>query len=94
MLAQALAGLISFEPGSIIFGIHLSKPVKQLHEYPDGFSVYYYSPDSRKEMWDGEVFEKGKVKVEVLLRTIDPGSPDLTEIYSRYEWLVWSVTRF
>jgi len=91
-LAQALAGLLSSEPGSVIFGSHLGKSVKGFVEGTYG-AMFYHSPDSWQELWDGEVFEKGKVRVEVLLKTIPQDNPESKSQFDRGELLVWSVTR-
>lgn len=86
-LARSLAGLLSFEPGSIIFGYQAGKPVKG----PSGYgSMFFHSPDSWKELWDGEVFEKGKVEVDVFLKPIEPL---MVETFGRGDWIIWAVTR-
>jgi len=92
-VARILAGLISPEPGSIIFGTHLGQPVKGFQRHSDGSSSYYQSPESWKEMWDGDVFENGKVKVEVSLRILDPETPELQGKFGCDKWLEWSVLR-
>ena len=69
-LARALAGLLSPSPGSIIAGWHMGaheKGEKTIVRGPKGansFKQFLYSPESWKELWDGEVFERGTVKVE------------------------------
>jgi hypothetical protein len=92
-VARILAGLISPEPGSIIFGTHLGQPIKGFQKHSDGSSSYYQSPESWKEMWDGDVFENGKVKVEVSLRILDPETPELRGKFGCDKWLEWSVHR-
>ena len=96
-LARALAGLLSPEPGSMIFGVHVGAPEKK------GFvpslrsrdhRLWCHSPESWIELWDGLVFEKGVVKVQTNLvhkerRNLQPDAPRDAMI----TYLVWSVTR-
>ncbi|KAG1718659.1 hypothetical protein EDB19DRAFT_1914362 [Suillus lakei] len=67
-LARAVASLLSAEPGSVIFG-------DQIGALETGIIVaniqgsepqcFAHSPETWCSLWDGEVFEKGSVKVEV-----------------------------
>ena len=96
-LARALAGLLSPEPGSMILGLHIGAPEKK------GFQpsiarrdhhLWCHSPESWTELWDGNVFEKGVVKVQTKLvqrerRILQPDAPQSATITI----LVWSVTR-
>ncbi|KAH7929865.1 hypothetical protein BV22DRAFT_1102165 [Leucogyrophana mollusca] len=98
-LAQALAGLLSPEPGSVIFGAHLGLPegkgiliLPSTSAYSTDLHIFCHSPDSWEALWDGEVFEKGSVKVSTNMKQYKdldqykhlPDSP----------WaLVWSVER-
>ncbi|KAI0356234.1 hypothetical protein OH77DRAFT_1495580 [Trametes cingulata] len=93
-LAHALAGLLCPLPGSMLIGSHGALPEKGLRTDtlgPDGsqyLSMFCHSPDSWRELWDGEMFEKGTVKVEV--RLVDHIGPTPgTKIYI----MQWSVTR-
>jgi hypothetical protein len=63
--ARALASLLSPETGSFIFGFNAAKIPAQEGPTPAFRSglVFWPSPDSWREMWDGEVFEKGTVEV-------------------------------
>ncbi|KAI9569264.1 hypothetical protein HD554DRAFT_2092421 [Boletus coccyginus] len=66
-LARALAGLLSPLPGSVIFGIHGSNPQKGVFrsEYNGKvIEAFCHSPESWAAVWNGEVFAKGKVKVD------------------------------
>lgn len=95
-LARALAGLLSPEPGSLIFGEHGGKPEKGYRtDAPPRASGDYqfcHSPESWTELWDGIVFKKGTVKAETRLVEIDRS--DLTKNEGARFWvLVWSVTR-
>ncbi|KZT71790.1 hypothetical protein DAEQUDRAFT_687159 [Daedalea quercina L-15889] len=110
-LARKLAGLLSPVPGSVILGGHAGQPTKGLwterRTMASGKYMFCHSPESWKELWDGQVFEKGKVRVEVTLRTakemfdIDPAGTkwiDAAQMQGgsgtvNYRVLVWSVTR-
>ncbi|KAJ8518184.1 hypothetical protein ONZ45_g4715 [Pleurotus djamor] len=63
---KILASLLSPLPGSVIFGSHGGLPEKGLRQPipPGGRRMFCHGPDSWKEIWDGIIFEKGKVKVE------------------------------
>ncbi|EMD41445.1 hypothetical protein CERSUDRAFT_110022 [Gelatoporia subvermispora B] len=70
LLAQSLAGLLSPEPGSIIFGMHGGAKEKGLNTEGGlrrGSYMFCHSPESWTELWDGQVFKKGTVKVEAEL---------------------------
>lgn len=85
-LARALAGLLSFEPGSVIFGSHIGNSVKRFYESSHG-SMFQHSPDSWKELWDGQIFEKRKVRVAAALQAFPRVSAGDQVL------LVWSITR-
>ena len=53
-----------------------------------GFEVFCHSPESWKELWDGIVFEKGTVSVEVDVKPVD-----WKGIQDKIIWMSWSVTR-
>lgn len=96
-VAKSLAGLLSPLPGSIILGIHLGSERKgrRPENMPttDGRlsgSMFCHSPESWQEMWDGQVFEKGTVKVEARLVS---GSKGVLRNTTEYRLLAWSVTR-
>jgi hypothetical protein len=96
-LARALAGLLSPEPGSMIFGLHRGAPEKKGYEPPimrGGHRLWCHSPESWTELWDGLVFEKGVVKVQTKLvhmerKNLKPDAPQ----NSTLTFMVWSVTR-
>lgn len=108
-LARKLAGLLSPEPGSIILGGHAGQPVKGMWDrrtLTSGGQMFCHSPESWRELWDEQVFEKGKVKVDVVLKPVR----DLVQAEDSKEWidkaqkpemldtgdyqvLIWSVTR-
>ncbi|KAH9858784.1 hypothetical protein C2E23DRAFT_864612 [Lenzites betulinus] len=102
-IARAMAGLLSPEPGSMILGAHGGLPQKGFRQEARvvlnlgrEFPMFFHGPESWKEMWDGQVFEKGTVKVETALHVHErkdysslPGLAAGTTFYL----LVWSVTR-
>ncbi|KAI0358977.1 hypothetical protein OH77DRAFT_1420493 [Trametes cingulata] len=100
-LAQALAGLLSPEPGSMLLGAHAGLPEKGLrlqglHTNSHGITMFCHSPETWKELWDGQIFKKGTVKVNAFLHEIEredlrskPGVDPATKFYL----LVWSVIR-
>jgi SAM-dependent methyltransferase len=91
-MARALAGLLSAEPGSIILGVHTGAQEKSVvnHVYKDvEVDMFAHSAESWTAMWDGEVFEKGTVKVDAQFREISEGAGG----GERYPLLYWSVTR-
>lgn len=63
--------MLSPEPGSVILGSQMGSPVKAIRWSADGVNLYCHSPESWKELWNGQVFDKGKVKVEVSLLPIE-----------------------
>ncbi|PCH33460.1 hypothetical protein WOLCODRAFT_135149 [Wolfiporia cocos MD-104 SS10] len=97
-LAKAVAGLLSPEPGSVIFGGHGGLPEKGFRDKTrltsNGQPMFCHSPQTWIELWDGEVFQKGTVKMNaVLVET--PTEKHLVKYLQGDSWyhLVWSVTR-
>ncbi|EED81259.1 predicted protein [Postia placenta Mad-698-R] len=99
-LAHALAGLLSPEPGSFIFGEHGGKPVKgyrtEGRPRSDGTYQFCHSPETWTALWDGEVFAKGTVRVEARLLEIQ--GLDLNMVAdpntdAKFWIMLWSVTR-
>ncbi|KAG1823536.1 uncharacterized protein BJ212DRAFT_688031 [Suillus subaureus] len=91
-MARALAGLLSAQPGSIILGVHTGAQEKGVvNQVYRGVEVdmFAHSAESWTAMWDGEVFEKGTVKVDAQFREISEGVGG----GERYPLLYWSVTR-
>jgi hypothetical protein len=95
-LARALAGLLSPEPGSVIFGMHVGlaeKGFKPSERERGGF-MFCHSPESWVQMWDGLVFEKGEVTVQAKLVYVErrdfKGDETSTQSVA---FLSWSVTR-
>jgi hypothetical protein len=81
-VAKALAGLLSPEPGSIIFGLHIGQP----EPGTKGRSMFCHSPESWGKLWDGQVFKQGSVTVEARLKVM--------EMFGESHHLMyWSVKR-
>ncbi|KAG1835394.1 hypothetical protein DFJ58DRAFT_908610 [Suillus subalutaceus] len=87
-LARALAGLLSAQPGSVICGFHIGSPEKGMAATVLGpeHRLFAHSPKSWTSLWDGEVFEKGSVKVETELVKL------VTRGVERF-MMGWSVVR-
>jgi hypothetical protein len=93
-LAHALAGLLSPEPGSMIFGLHIGNPEKGFiasTERRDS-QMFCHSPESWTLLWDGLVFGKGVVNVQAKLAQVERKEPDMPQT-TTVTLLVWSVTR-
>ena len=96
-LGKRLAALLDPRPGSIIFGSHGSMPVKGQRSGTFR-KMFCHSPESWTQMWEEQIFEKGQVKVNSVLR-------ELNVVVERREralpveggtksyWLAWSVER-
>ncbi|KAI0823141.1 hypothetical protein BC628DRAFT_1316638 [Trametes gibbosa] len=100
-LARALAGLLSPLPGSMVIGTHYGASEKGLRTdavQPSGgasapggsLTVFCHSPESWVELWDGEVFKRGTVKVEASLIEHSGGTVGVS---GRIYFLQWCVTR-
>jgi hypothetical protein len=90
-VARALAGLLSPEPGSTIFGLHIGSPDKGFIPSPTNGErlMFCHSPESWVQLWDGLVFEKGVVNVFAnLVQMPKPDAPN-----TMFTVLVWSVKR-
>jgi len=92
-LSRAIAGLLSPEPGSMIFGLHIGLPEKGMRSALRSDPIFGHSDDSWKELWDGEVFEKGTTRVES--RLIELPRENLADLSpaDAVHMLLWSVTR-
>lgn len=94
-LAKLLATLLCPLPGSVIFGKHAGKAEKgfRLETTEKGsFKMFCHSPLSWMELWDGQVFRKGTVRVEAVLEPY-PREDITFEKGSEFTFLAWSVTR-
>lgn len=100
-IAKLLAGLLSPEPGSIIFGLHGGAHEKSVWKETVGkYTQCCHSPSTWTEMWH-EIFSEGKggdggVEVQVRLKQ-EVGDLEYfgTFIGNKNPWylLEWSVTR-
>lgn len=95
-LARSLAGLLSPEPGSMIFGSHGGLPEEGFWS-PTGtqLKLYNHSLESWKRLWE-DVFGEGEVEVKATLKEYEE-SPEFFGTFKGntnplYE-LEWSVTR-
>ncbi|KAG8219065.1 hypothetical protein J3R82DRAFT_4821 [Butyriboletus roseoflavus] len=91
-LAKAVAGLLSPLPGSMICGEHVGnwqKGFGVFHDVLAGkiFDMFQHSPESWNAMWDGEVFTKGKVRVDTRIESVKRTAG------LAYNRLQWSVVR-
>lgn len=57
----------------MIFGHHVASATAGIRSSPNprGIYVYDHSPETWKAMWDGVVFEKGKVEVWAMLKEFE-----------------------
>jgi hypothetical protein len=88
-LARALAGLLSAQSGSVICGYQvgtLEKGMVTANISGSAHQLFAYSPKTWSSLWDGEVFEKGSVKVETELVEVAIGEVQLL-------MMEWSVVR-
>jgi len=96
-LARALAGLLSPEPGSIIFGLHAGLPQRGFTSpgASAGHRLFCHSPVTWAQLWDGEVFEKGVVNVQTkLLQVVKNFKSRGDQVPAQAAMLmIWSITR-
>ncbi len=93
-VARALAGLLSPEPGSVIFGLQVGPFADEKGFGRGDYGTWCHSPESWTQLWDGVVFEKGVVNVRTTLvhaerKYAAPNAPQNATLTV----LVWSVTR-
>ncbi|THH28427.1 hypothetical protein EUX98_g5754 [Antrodiella citrinella] len=96
IVAKAFAGLLSPEPGSIIFGSHRGELQKgyRTKAHKDDRERFGHSPETWQEMWHKDVFGEGKVKTWAILKETE--RKDMEEHFGpgvKFYLLVWSVTR-
>ncbi len=94
-IARALAGLLSPEPGSMIVGTQSGaheKGIRAIQRAPNmsSLSQFCHCPESWTELWDGQVFKKGTVKVDTELIKFES---EMATTQLDYHYLSWSVTR-
>ncbi|KAJ7773072.1 hypothetical protein B0H16DRAFT_1511154 [Mycena metata] len=86
-LARKLAGLLSQRPGSMIFGCHGAQPTKGHVLGTRGRHMFCHSPESWREMWDGEVFASGSVEVSAFLKNAGKVLNPTTDFHMMF-WFV------
>ena len=94
-MARQLATLLSPVPGSVIFGSHGALPYKgkRREVLPGPTAIMFcHSPQSWQELWDGQIFSKGTVRVDVDLKGGDRSDLGL-DATNPFYLLTWSVTR-
>ncbi|KAJ7589980.1 hypothetical protein C8J56DRAFT_1004084 [Mycena floridula] len=85
-LAKQITALLSPLPGSIILGAHTALPVNGFRKGNTVMlGMFCHSPESWKELWDRQIFEKGKVLVDCDLKEMERAR--------RFYTLSWCVTR-
>lgn len=90
-VAQRLASLLSPTKGSVIFGSHIALPEKGWlrSKMPgDDDKLFCHSPESWKELWDGQIFKKGTVKVVADFDQVVGVGPE-----GNTTFMSWSITR-
>ncbi|OSD00957.1 hypothetical protein PYCCODRAFT_1370059 [Trametes coccinea BRFM310] len=99
-VAHALGALLAPTRGSMVFGTHVSRPKKGLRtEAPPpapgylGNRMFCHDAQSWMDLWDGEVFRKGTVRVEAQI--VEQAREDLVVLNPgvTFYQLVWCVTR-
>jgi hypothetical protein len=96
LVAHRLGTLLSPVPGSIIFGVHAGSHVKgHVTIRYDGLSkpLFCHSVDSWRDMWDGQVFPKGTVRVDAQLKKCKDFAPASVKLSEDGNFLIWSITR-
>ena len=96
-LGKRLAALLDPRPGSVIFGSHGGMPVKGQHQVLSP-KMFCHSPSSWTQMWEEQIFEKGQVKVNTVLRDMAMVAEMLKrgvpiEEGAKFYFLEWSVER-
>lgn len=94
-LAKRLASLLSPRPGSIIFGSHGGLPEKGTRFELPNHPMFCHGPESWRALWDGQVFKKGTVRVDVRLKLMEKSGVQVfsEDEDSKFYLLIWSVTR-
>jgi len=92
-LGKRLAALLDPRPGSIMFGVHGGLPVKGWRT--DTFKLFCHSPETWTQMWEEQIFKKGQVKVNTVLRALEAVRERTVpeEEVQEFSLLWWSVER-
>lgn len=90
-LARGIAGLLSAESGSMVIGIHSVRTARGDGETLTNHasSAIYNTPDSWTNLWDGQLFQKGTVKVEV--KVVESQEAGLSDDGDVMEWAVFRL---
>ena len=96
-LGKRLATLLDPRPGSIVFGSHVGLPVKGQRQGVRSL-MFCHSPESWTQMWEEQIFEKGQVKVNTVLKERNTATGRLeqaapVEAGTKSYHLSWSVER-
>lgn len=95
-LARRVAGLLSPESGSMIFGGHYGRPEEgtRTEVLADGLihTQFWHSPKSWKNLWEEQVFRKRSVRVEVEW-TVDELSFMECARDGTFYYMKWCITR-
>ncbi|KAF9446308.1 hypothetical protein P691DRAFT_708861 [Macrolepiota fuliginosa MF-IS2] len=95
-LARRIAGLLSYRPGSMIFGGHYGRPEKgtRTEVLADGFlhTQFWHSPESWRVLWEEQVFRRGSVRVDIE-RTVDELSFIEEPRNGSFYYMKWCITR-
>ncbi|KAJ6495320.1 hypothetical protein C8R45DRAFT_1133756 [Mycena sanguinolenta] len=89
LLARKLAGLLLPRSGSIIFGCHGGQPTNGYVSVVPGQQMFCHSPESWRDLWDGEVFERGSVGVKTHMENFGKLFNESTDFHI----LFWSSSR-
>ena len=101
-LARKLAALLSPEPGSMLFGMHVGRPEKGLRVEAiranskgteQGVRMFCHCPESWTEMWVKDVFGEGNVKVEANLVEVERDDMVAATVDTKVYMMCWSVVR-
>ncbi|KAF7344486.1 hypothetical protein MSAN_01930400 [Mycena sanguinolenta] len=88
LLARKLAGLLLPRSGSMIFGCHGGQPTKGYVSDVAGQRMFCHSSESWRDLWDGEVFERGSVRVKTHMENFGKYFKNID-----FYMLFWSVER-
>ncbi|KAJ6537692.1 hypothetical protein B0H19DRAFT_1213596 [Mycena capillaripes] len=88
-IARKFAGLLSPRSGSMIFGCHGGLPTKGYMLGSRENQIFCHSPESWKEMWEEQVFERGTVEIQAYLKNSGKVLNPTTDFWMLY----WSVKR-
>jgi len=95
-LGRSVAGLLSSEQGSIIFGSHVGQASKGFRKSsgPGAGNMFCHSPETWKDLWENQIFKPGEVNVDAKLKAIDREDFALLgPNIGQASILLWSVTR-